>query len=789
MSKVATPPKAQKVFDDKISNRKIFGIDRMPYLDKLSFKPLLKYWERQLNSPVPGQATIAQLIQDRLQSAPELLDPIEDDLVIKKNQELIGLLMTAIFPSAEGPCSYGRVTRPLDAKSLYRTPAFDKLLKEHEGYDFEVDRPFEIAKAGVIYKVACLILKKFYGYTVKQPDFPFIVTVQLPEYGLYRHFKGTVNLDFLDVILKGDLPEIQAEEIKQQLSNPLNWEKWLEMLPPDCFEFHGVVVEYFTDITTEQSLSRIKNVLLEPDVVVSASKIANLERLLQSYFSSPHLKLGLFALDSDRGVDLATKYHIHHPLLGVKIADYFDIPNTLYQEVVRDHQSLLVEDLASVEDPSEVEAALLNRGIRSIILIPLMDKNEDLIGMLELGSPLAYTLNQLARFELESICPLFSLAIQRKREETDNLIEAIIREQYTTLHPSVEWRFVENAFDLMEQRQQSMLKPKAKSIIFEKVYPLYAQADIIGSSSIRNSAIRADLRYNIQLLQKVIQGSHRLLQFPILEQYAFKLNALARQLEKGMTSSEESCTMDFLHQEIRPMLQQLKKRDREVRELIENYEQELDAELGIIYQHRKAYEESVSMINETISAYLEQEDEKAQQMVPHYFEKYKTDGVEFEMYAGQSLLRNGNFDLMQLQNLRLWQFITVCGITREVEVLKSKLPVSLTTAQMIFAYSEPIDIQFRMDEKRFDVDGAYNVRYEIIKKRIDKAVVDGTKERIRAEGKIAIIYTNDRNRLEYFDYIRFLQAKDLLEREVEELTLGPLQGVEGLKALRVKVKH
>jgi hypothetical protein len=38
-------------------------------------------------------------------------------------------------------------------------------------------------------------------------------------------------------------------------------------------------------------------------------------------------------------------------------------------------------------------------------------------------------------------------------------------------------------------------------------------------------------------------------------------------------------------------------------------------------------------------------------------------------------------------------------------------------------YNEKIDIRFRMDEKRFDVDGAYNSYYEIIKKRLDKAHV------------------------------------------------------------------
>jgi hypothetical protein len=47
----------------------------------------------------------------------------------------------------------------------------------------------------------------------------------------------------------------------------------------------------------------------------------------------------------------------------------------------------------------------------------------------------------------------------------------------------------------------------------------------------------------------------------------------------------------------------------------------------------------------------------------------------------------------------------------------------LDIASLIFVYNEKIDIRFRMDEKRFDVDGAYNSYYEIIKKRLDKAHV------------------------------------------------------------------
>lgn len=40
--------------------------------------------------------------------------------------------------------------------------------------------------------------------------------------------------------------------------------------------------------------------------------------------------------------------------------------------------------------------------------------------------------------------------------------------------------------------------------------------------------------------------------------------------------------------------------------------------------------------------------------------------------------------------------------------------------------STPISIHFKMDEKQFDIDGSYNVRYEIAKKRIDKAKIKGS---------------------------------------------------------------
>jgi hypothetical protein len=92
-----------------------------------------------------------------------------------------------------------------------------------------------------------------------------------------------------------------------------------------------------------------------------------------------------------------------------------------------------------------------------------------------------------------------------------------------------------------------------------------------------------------------------------------------------------------------------------------------------------------------------------------------------------------------------------------------------------------------MDEKQFEVDGAYNVRYEILKKRIDKAVIKGTGERVTQSGKIAIVWLNEIDKREYLEYLNHLQKKGFITNEIEELELEKLQGAEGLKALRVTV--
>jgi hypothetical protein len=113
----------------------------------------------------------------------------------------------------------------------------------------------------------------------------------------------------------------------------------------------------------------------------------------------------------------------------------------------------------------------------------------------------------------------------------------------------------------------------------------------------------------------------------------------------------------------------------------------------------------------------------------------------------------------------------------------------LQTTQLILVHSLPIDISFRKDERRFDVEGGYNIRYEMIKKRIDKVRIKNTLERLTQPDKIAVVYANTSDAEEYLHHLSFLQSTNVLTDDLETVELEDLQGVSGLKALRVGVNY
>jgi hypothetical protein len=90
-------------------------------------------------------------------------------------------------------------------------------------------------------------------------------------------------------------------------------------------------------------------------------------------------------------------------------------------------------------------------------------------------------------------------------------------------------------------------------------------------------------------------------------------------------------------------------------------------------------------------------------------------------------------------------------------------------------------------ERLFDVRGTRDTRYEIVKKRIDKACDAETGDRITQPGMLTVVYSTTEEWQEYERYLRYLHREGIVDSSIERGTVEPLQGVSGLKFARVRV--
>jgi hypothetical protein len=328
---------------------------------------------------------------------------------------------------------------------------------------------------------------------------------------------------------------------------------------------------------------------------------------------------------------------------------------------------------------------------------------------------------------------------------------------------------------------------KMPPISFKDVYPLYGSIDIRNSSVERSNAIQLDLLEQLTIASDVLKKASRIVDFPILRETQFRVEKYINAASDTLLSDDEMQIYDFLQIHLDSIFHNLLELKPELKRVINDYFSALDPTRKIVYHHRKQYEDSITRINDTLDRFIDQEQQAVQEIYPHYFERYITDGVEFNIYVGQSLSPHKRFSDIYVRNLKLWQITFLTKAARLTHTLEKRLPLTLQTTQLILAHSVPLSISFRRKERKFDVDGAYNIRYEIIKKRIDKVHIRDSEERLTQPGKIAIVYSQQKELLEYLEYIEFLQGEKLLGDNLEHVDLEDTQGISGLKAVRVDV--
>ncbi|HTE24474.1 hypothetical protein [Flavitalea sp.] len=759
-----------------------------------SFRPLINTWTELAQNGREGSRQLYSELLEKVSRVPELLLPITDESVIEKNRNLIEQMMATIFPVtlSDKEDVYGTLI-PFKLKVIYGSERFRKLFlgsADNRIIMPDIHNPNSLEKEKLIGAYQ-LILSRLYNVPI--PDIMTTVhSYSCPNTTLDRYMELEIDTRFVNVTYKGDLPPLSAECLN-------GWMNGYEI--PDIpgiqqaftlenFEFEGMVIFNLKDVTEREVYNIIRNRLLQIDNFSDATIFSELQRQIQNLVSVP-------------GAQTAIKpfYRVNDHLVISELYSNTTVPKEVMPapEKVNELYNVVVDAFKDAQGPRVIPfitQALINKypfldsvvkmGYKSAIMCPLFTSSKVMIGMVMIMSEKEnqFTWKHVAK--LEPAIPLFKLALEKTQQDLDHQVDRVIKDQFTAVQDAVEWRFTETALNYLISKHRGE-QTKIDPITFNHVYPLYGAIDIRNSSVERNLSIQQDMLEQLKLAQNIIKLAKQQTSFPLLDEILFKLKKYIHAVNNILFADEEIAIHHFLKTEIVNMFTHIQSIIPSLDSEVKVYLAAIDSPVEMLYNHRKSYEESITTINNEVARFIDEEQKAAQKIFPHYFERFVTDGVDFNIYIGQSITPDKKFDFFYLKNLKIWQLNTLAKAAILTNKLEKKLKVRLQTSQLILAHSQPISISFRTAERKFDVDGAYNIRYEIIKKRIDKVHIKDTNERLTQPGMLAIVYSQTHEANEYLEYIDFLQNQGLLTGEVEKFDLEDLQGVSGMRGLRVGI--
>ncbi|MCF6133376.1 GAF domain-containing protein [Flavobacterium wongokense] len=763
-----------------------------PFIAQISFHKLIETLEQIAASNVDYRVNYAMALLKEVERLPEFRTGIVDLSVINEHEELIRNLLADLFPTALTHNEIKAVAIPFHNVTFNYTQRFKNILKD-AGVAFDMNiRDFDDERFYIM--SCCLILNAHYKQNI---EFNNPLFYDIPDgSGIMKHYRILYNADFIEIIPTEKAIPLTEEDIVLLIDNYDDFELWKEKFPLKSWILKGFGIVQLFDTTTESSVSTLKTNLLKATDTKNEELAEDFQSIFRSIFRIPDLRIGLTIYEPEDKKFIRPNVdarNIHSFILSEceEAECSGKLYNSFFDAVIKEKQIFIVSDVDIFSAKKGNEALgshLKQQNIKSCILAPVI-KGDEILGIFELASEKTRVLNSINANKLELILPYLTDTLSRYRLDLQNQIEAVIQKEYTAIHSSVYWKFRREAQKYIRTLIANQSKDYIfKEIVFKEVYPLFGQIDVKGSSEHRNESVVQDLRIQLETLIAIIESMESQANLMILQQRKFELHSFLTQLDAPLKADTEQIIQRYVESEIHPIIHSNADIEQS-KDAIEKYFKKIDEKTGMFYHARKKFDNALSKVNKRLATVLDEKQLEAQKIFPHYYERFKTDGVEHNLYIGASIAPEKSFDKIYLNNLRLWQLQTLCEMELEHHELKGSLPYTLDVTSLILVFSSPISIRFRMDEKRFDVDGTYNARYEVVKKRIDKAFIKGTRERITEKEKITIIYSHSHEEREYMDYIKYLQFKEILEPKVEQFEVEELQGVSGLKGIRVKVVH
>lgn len=758
----------------------------------LSFRPLITYLKDRLKTEQTLKAEFYRFLLEKIEREESLKNEIDVDNLVK-HKDTLELIYTILTPlMANEKDLLWALSTPVPDKIFFSTDAFFDILSLHTEQkklnNAENEESKEKQQMQFIYR---MILDRFYNYTSILKN-EILYAYANPDTRLTQYYNINADTQFIDIVYEGDgeLPELNFELIAAKIQEDTEIAYLQQIIPLSKFKFDGFTVISMNDVTLPHAIEGIRSALVDHNYENEAYE--HVIQALKTLAGDGHIEFGLlpflvvnnkFVFDNAKEsqsilINSGKKYEAQEESFYALVDDYKNNPkpvlfNNLTDDIIQRFPFLDV---------------LRKNGIKSYSFLPIYYNNQ-LAGIMEIYSKEHLIVDEKLISRLHTALPLLGQLLQYRIEEFNLQMDEILKDKFTALQPSVQWKFNQVVWDFLKKNKGKKKAQEIETVTFKGLYPLFGAIDIRNSTVERNFALKEDLKVQLAKLNETLVCLRTIIRLDLIDKILFNCNDWLKRIDDFISSSEEALLNEFLELEVYPMLKHIEKGHANTSEIIDAYFQFINPIKGEAFENRRTLETSMQFINNTVSEYLEEAQQSLQSSYPCYFAKFRTDGVEYDIYIGQDIAPDLPFDLLYLKNIRLWQLSAMVEVARLTNGLVSEMPRALLTTQLIFIHSNPIDISFRNDERRFDVEGAYNIRYEVVKKRIDKVLLKGTAERLTQPGKIALVYFNSYEANEYKEYIKYLQEQGFLLDDLETLELDELQGVSGLKALRVGVNY
>ena len=643
-------------------------------------------------------------------------------------------------------------------------------------------------------------------------DEPVIVSLQSPLYPESRHVEFWLRSDQLTLTRRDaqldefadlGLEQMAVEALAATLNDPAQLETLTQRLCLNNYQVEGWLLLEGLDITERETVRRITQLLIDRDSILQPQKFRELNQQMRSLFHAQNTLILSIESEQIRLLMGSLSDEPHTTLYPLQ-----SLQQSHFMHAIRTNQVLAVPDLA--QDPrTDGGRQLLAMGVRSLLLIPLLSPRVGLVdtegteapvhqasvadpAVLSQPSsphPLPTTLQAIGLVALlddrphsfdaidcrhaEQLIPAFTRALTAAQRQ-------LVQQRFiTNIHPAVEWRFLQEA-----ERRGLGLPPEP--IVFTSVYPLYGISDIRGSSDERNRAIQADLLEQFHLGLAVVDAACDAKETILGRQLRLDLLEHIRQMQECVTVDAEVSRLRYLHDHLELYFDYFAQCGEGAIAAVNAYRAACANEHGCVYQARAHYDELIRQINALLRATWDRWQHTMQQTTPHYCDIEATDGIDHMIYTGASI--DPKFGSFQLRSLRYEQLCAVCDCARTAFHLQDNYSTHMQVTHLVLVQDSPVDIfHDETTERMFDVRGSRDTRYEIVKKRIDKAIDSETGTRITQPGMLTLVFCTEEEWTEYQQYLRYLMREAWVDTQIERGTVQPLQGVTGLRYARVRI--